>query len=180
MIKFTRGISRAAFGLGATVRWMLLSYDFFHHTVWVSTANEHFSFQKSMPRFLSTKVDSFLGGSNAIYVDQMYSAWKQDPKRYFNVHITLLFSLFFLHVLNFTVLYSVHVSWSAYFSSLDAGVDPSSAFTSLPAVSGGVTSAAAPSSKGAQPQVLSDSLGLSYLISAYQVSHIDWHFNSYY
>lgn len=31
--------------------------------------------------FLSTKVDSFLSGSNAVYVDQMCDAWKKDPAR---------------------------------------------------------------------------------------------------
>jgi 2-oxoglutarate dehydrogenase complex dehydrogenase (E1) component-like enzyme len=29
----------------------------------------------------STKVDSFLNGSNSIYVEQMYDAWLKDPKR---------------------------------------------------------------------------------------------------
>lgn len=39
---------------------------------------------------LSTKVDSFLNGSNSIYVEQMYDAWLKDPKRYYksrSVHI---------------------------------------------------------------------------------------------
>jgi hypothetical protein len=89
MIKLTKGIYRAAFGLGGTVRCtflfiflilLIMQYASQPLTVF----NTH---QKSLPRFLSTKVDSFLGGSNAIYVDQMYSAWKQDPKRYFNALI---------------------------------------------------------------------------------------------
>ena len=115
---------------------------------------------------MSTKVDSFLGGSNAIYVDQMYSAWKADPKRYDSTparDLTIIFLTYFcFHI------YSVHASWAAYFSSLDAGVDPSRAFVSLPSVSGGVSAAKSPSQQQGPP-VLSDSLGLSYLVSAYQV-----------
>ena len=33
-------------------------------------------------RVLSTKVDSFLSGSSSVYVEQMYDAWRTDPKRY--------------------------------------------------------------------------------------------------
>jgi hypothetical protein len=29
--------------------------------------------------------DSFLSGANAVYVDQMYSAWKKSPDRYSSV-----------------------------------------------------------------------------------------------
>jgi hypothetical protein len=35
--------------------------------------------------FLSSKVDNFLSGSNAVYVDQMFDAWKKDPSRYSNI-----------------------------------------------------------------------------------------------
>jgi 2-oxoglutarate dehydrogenase E1 component len=93
-----------------------------------------------LTRFLSTKVDSFLSGSNSVYVEQMYDAWKRDPS-------------------------SVHLSWQAYFSNLDVGVDPSAAFNSLPTVNGSVAASAGAASSA----VKSDSLGLSYLISAYQV-----------
>merc|ERR1712062_497192 len=45
----------------------------------------------------------FLNGNNANYVDQMYANWKADPQ-------------------------SVHASWDAYFTNLEAGVDPNLAF----------------------------------------------------
>ena len=94
----------------------------------------------SSAKFFSTKSDSFLSGSNSIYVEQMYDAWKRDPTQ-------------------------VHLSWQTYFGNLDNGVDPVSAFSSLPSLNGSV--AASPSS--ASQSMKSDSLGLSYLISAYQV-----------
>ena len=33
-------------------------------------------------QLFSTKVDSFNNGTNAVYVEQMYDAWKTDPKRF--------------------------------------------------------------------------------------------------
>jgi 2-oxoglutarate dehydrogenase complex dehydrogenase (E1) component-like enzyme len=30
----------------------------------------------------STKIDSFLSGANSVYVEQMYEAWTEDPKRF--------------------------------------------------------------------------------------------------
>jgi 2-oxoglutarate dehydrogenase complex dehydrogenase (E1) component-like enzyme len=33
-------------------------------------------------RPFSTKIDSFMSGSNSVYVEQMYDSWLQDPKRY--------------------------------------------------------------------------------------------------
>mmetsp|Transcript_1217 Transcript_1217/g.1983 ORF Transcript_1217/g.1983 Transcript_1217/m.1983 type:complete len:1018 (+) Transcript_1217:119-3172(+) len=53
----------------------------------------------------STEVDSFLSGSSSVYVDQMYSAWKKDPK-------------------------SVHSSWAAYFTNQDAGLSVEESFSS--------------------------------------------------
>ena len=92
--------------------------------------------------FFSTKSDSFLSGSNSIYVEQMYDAWKRDPSQ-------------------------VHLSWQNYFGNIDNGVDPVAAFSSLPTLNGSVATSAAPSTSGS---LKSDSLGLSYLISAYQVN----------
>eukprot|EP00601_Ochromonadales_sp_CCMP2298_P007503 CAMPEP_0173198280 /NCGR_PEP_ID=MMETSP1141-20130122/16605_1 /TAXON_ID=483371 /ORGANISM="non described non described, Strain CCMP2298" /LENGTH=1024 /DNA_ID=CAMNT_0014123067 /DNA_START=103 /DNA_END=3177 /DNA_ORIENTATION=- len=94
-------------------------------------------------RSFSTKIDSFLSGSNSVYVEQMYDSWLQDPK-------------------------SVHISWAAYFANLDAGVPSTEAFVGLPSVVGstGMSGAVAPSSS-VRPN--SDSLGISYLIRAYQV-----------
>lgn len=65
-------------------------------------------------------------------------------------------------------LISVHASWAAYFSNLDAGKSPSESFAALPSVVGSVGSGpvAHPSSSGAPTR--SDSLGVSYLIRAYQ------------
>ncbi|KAG5189741.1 2-oxoglutarate dehydrogenase E1 component [Tribonema minus] len=83
-------------------------------------------------------------GPNSIYVESMYSAWKSDPS-------------------------SVHKSWDAYFKSIDKGqVASQGAFVAPPRVLEVPTAhtAAAPSGT---PQTVSDSLGLSYLIRAYQV-----------
>lgn len=94
----------------------------------------------------STKIDSFLSGSNSVYVEQMYDAWRTDPK-------------------------SVHTSWSAYFQNLDAGVDIESSFTALPSVAGSVgTAASAAANPNAGMPMASDSLGVSYLIRAYQIN----------
>jgi 2-oxoglutarate dehydrogenase E1 component len=51
--------------------------------------------------------DSFNSGTNANYIEHMYSAWLNDPK-------------------------SVHISWNAYFSNLEKGIDPASAFQAPP------------------------------------------------
>jgi len=92
---------------------------------------------------MSTKADSFMSGSNSIYVEQMYDSWRRDPS-------------------------SVHGSWQSYFSNLDAGVHPAEAFASLPNINGGITPSVSVATSGGVP-MKSDSLGLSYLISAYQV-----------
>lgn len=99
----------------------------------------------------STKIDSFLSASNSVYVEQMYDAWLQDPK-------------------------SVHASWAAYFSNLDGGLEAAESFSALPSIAGSVGSSAAASmegaklrARGADNPLVSDSLGLSYLIRAYQV-----------
>jgi 2-oxoglutarate dehydrogenase E1 component len=67
----------------------------------------------------STKAESFLAGSNSVYVDQMYSAWKQDPK-------------------------SVHASWAAFFTNQDAGLPSQQSVTipeeaQMPTSTGGAT-----------------------------------------
>ena len=64
---------------------------------------------------------------------------------------------------NNTQFYSVHASWAAYFSNIEAGIAPESSFAS-PA-----TAKSAPASNSKSSPLVSDSLGLSYLISAYQV-----------
>jgi 2-oxoglutarate dehydrogenase E1 component len=92
----------------------------------------------------STKIDSFLNGSNSVYVEQMYDSWKTDPK-------------------------SVHISWASYFQNLDAGVDIEASFTALPSVAGSVgSSSTANMTPAPASPMVSDSLGISYLIRAYQ------------
>ena len=48
--------------------------------------------------------ESFLSGTNAVYVEEMYRAWKKDPS-------------------------SVHASWNAFFRNVDSGAAPGEAFT---------------------------------------------------
>jgi len=95
----------------------------------------------------STKVDSFLSGSNSIYVEQMYESWCRDPD-------------------------SVHNSWSSYFSNVEMGLEPEQSFVAPSSIAGSVGQSISPSSNitsGSSAQMSSDSLGLSYLIRAYQV-----------
>mmetsp|Transcript_8973 Transcript_8973/g.15204 ORF Transcript_8973/g.15204 Transcript_8973/m.15204 type:complete len:1007 (-) Transcript_8973:232-3252(-) len=87
--------------------------------------------------------DSFMSGSNAVYVDQMYSAWKKDPN-------------------------SVHSSWSAFFSNQDAGYDSGASFATVDAASsGGLVSPKVQHGSGA---ISSDTMKLFHLVRAYQVS----------
>ena len=98
-------------------------------------------------RVFSTKTDSFLSGANSVYVEQMYDAWKTNPA-------------------------SVHVSWQSYFTNLDNNVDADRAFVAPPSVGGTPahgTSGSVNINASSSAPVVSDSLGLSYLIHAYQV-----------
>ena len=76
----------------------------------------------------------------------MYLAWKEDPS-------------------------SVHVSWHAYFSQVDAGVSPAAAFTASPALSGAGVPAVG-SSQGLLNAALSSASGDTaktlHLIAAFQ------------
>ena len=51
---------------------------------------------------MATLTESFLNGTSAEYVEQMYQAWLQNPA-------------------------SVHVSWQAYFNQVEKGKPPGSA-----------------------------------------------------
>ncbi|CAM9192574.1 unnamed protein product [Ascophyllum nodosum] len=85
-------------------------------------------------------------GANNVYVEEMYASWKADPS-------------------------SVHKSWDVYFRHSEAGRDVSQSFAAPPRVIE-VSSAMAPSMMEGQAAPLanlSDSLGLSYLVRAYQV-----------
>eukprot|EP01039_Chlorochromonas_danica_P007954 gene7954-8774_t len=96
---------------------------------------------------LSTKVDNFLTTSSSIYVEQMYEQWLKDNG-------------------------SVHPSWNAYFKNLESGIASEASFSAPPALGGTPVSQGQLSQQttaaSARPMV-SDSLGLSYLIRSYQV-----------
>ncbi|KAI8873262.1 hypothetical protein GQ42DRAFT_109403, partial [Ramicandelaber brevisporus] len=72
--------------------------------------------------------DTFMDGTAATYVEEMYAAWRNDPS-------------------------SVHASWNAYFKGVNSGVKPGDAFAAPPpqAYTGGLAAgiiSARPSSIG--------------------------------
>lgn len=91
-------------------------------------------------RTFSDVSTSFLSGSNSVYVDSMYSAWQRDPN-------------------------SVHASWQAYFASVAAGGDASSAFVAPPAVTGQALPSFQPRAGGGES---SDTARTMHLIAAFQ------------
>eukprot|EP01134_Creolimax_fragrantissima_P007928 CFRG7928T1 len=94
-------------------------------------------------RFQSSKAESFLNGSNSIYMDEMYSAWKEDAN-------------------------SVHKSWDAYFKGIDSGVDMSAAFAAPPGIVG-TKGVAAPSSLSSASSGFEDHLAVQSLVRGFQV-----------
>ena len=66
---------------------------------------------------------------------------------------------------------SVHSSWNAYFTNIDAGIENEQSFISPPSISGSVGSKITSTGQthASSGPMVSDSLGLSYLINAYQV-----------
>lgn len=73
---------------------------------------------------------------------------------------------------HYSLYYSVHVSWSSYFSNLDSGTKAEDAFAVLSTVGGSLrtpTSINTTSQQAVSSKQSSDSLGISYLIRAYQV-----------
>jgi len=90
-------------------------------------------------RSFSDVSSSFLSGSNSVYVDSMYDSWKSDPT-------------------------SVHSSWNAYFASMAAGGDASSAFVPPPAISGKSVEFQAASGSVES----SDTAKIMHLIAAFQ------------
>ncbi len=122
----------------------------------VRSASKFMSKRSSIPAVVaSTRVahfsngaaaDSFNSGSSSTYIDQMYSAYKADPK-------------------------SVHASWQAYFLNMDSGLSHEQSFASPP-VSGAAPWSFAPSSTTSSSVggVVNDSLNVFHLINAYQVS----------
>ncbi|KAM6965290.1 oxoglutarate (alpha-ketoglutarate) dehydrogenase a (lipoamide) isoform 2-T2 [Aplochiton taeniatus] len=88
--------------------------------------------------------EPFLNGTSSNYVEEMYSAWLEDPK-------------------------SVHKSWDVFFRNANAGAPPGAAYQSPL----GLTEAGMPLvMTGAQPNVeklVEDHLAVQSLIRAYQV-----------
>ncbi|OQS07064.1 2-oxoglutarate dehydrogenase E1 component [Thraustotheca clavata] len=87
--------------------------------------------------------ESFISGTNNVYVEEMYKTWSKDPT-------------------------SVHKSWDVYFRQVEDGAIPGEAFIPPPTIQAGVT----PVARGAVSQEvlggINHALGLSYLIRAYQ------------
>ncbi|KAG0262061.1 2-oxoglutarate dehydrogenase E1 component [Actinomortierella ambigua] len=88
--------------------------------------------------------DSFLQGSSASYVEEMYSAWLKDPK-------------------------SVHLSWQIYFRNQAGGMSASESFQAPPTIptSGGVPNLV-PGIQAGSSDVI-DHLKVQLLVRAYQV-----------
>merc|ERR1711892_1374858 len=104
---------------------------------------------------VGVKAESFVNGTNAAYVEDMYLSWMEDPK-------------------------SVHASWASYFKQVQAGAAPGAAFQAPPAlassavyrVEGGAAAAAAPGAGVSNAEVerqVKQNLALENMIRAYQV-----------
>lgn len=87
--------------------------------------------------------ESFLTGTSSSYVEQMHEAWRKDPT-------------------------SVHASWAAFFSNVEAGKAPGAAFQAPPALGGDAAGLLAASPASAR-QEIEDALKLVTLIRAFQV-----------
>ncbi|RHY12837.1 hypothetical protein DYB25_002314 [Aphanomyces astaci] len=88
--------------------------------------------------------ESFLSGTNNVYVEEMYKTWSKDPT-------------------------SVHKSWDVYFRQVDQGAVPGEAFIPPPTVQSGVTPVARSAAAAVNASTdINHALGLSYLIRAYQ------------
>jgi len=109
-------------------------------------------------RYDSSTYESFLNGTSATYVEEMYEAWKADPT-------------------------SVHKSWDVFFRRTDEGAPPGVAYQSPPEIYGHpikyvteVTVPADPSSAGVQASavpsdfqgLILDHLAVYSLIRSYQ------------
>ncbi|CAK4069187.1 unnamed protein product [Aphanomyces euteiches] len=87
--------------------------------------------------------ETFLSGTNNVYVEEMYKTWTKDPK-------------------------SVHKSWDVYFRQLDQGAVPGEAFIPPPTLQPGVSPIARAANAIQSSTDVNHALGLSYLIRAYQ------------
>ncbi|KHJ89982.1 dehydrogenase E1 component [Oesophagostomum dentatum] len=61
----------------------------------------------------NVKQEPFMNGTSSVYIEQMYDAWKADPK-------------------------SVHASWDAYFRNVEGGAAPGQAYQAPPPAYGAV------------------------------------------
>jgi len=94
---------------------------------------------------MSNLSESFLDGTSANYVEQMYIQWNKDPS-------------------------SVHSSWSSYFSNVNSGAHPGSAFQLSPSMGGPRPSESSAGNPSASvTQKATESMRLLNLVSAYQV-----------
>ncbi|CAG8606424.1 2663_t:CDS:2, partial [Paraglomus occultum] len=89
--------------------------------------------------------DAFLQGNAATYIEEMYEAWKKDPK-------------------------SVHLSWQVYFRNMQAGIKPEIAYqpppTLIPLTGAGTF--ASPDIESVSADV-TDHMKVQLLVRAYQV-----------
>ncbi|KAI9598350.1 putative Oxoglutarate dehydrogenase [Syncephalis fuscata] len=97
--------------------------------------------------------ESFLQGSSANYVDEMYRAWRHDPS-------------------------SVHLSWQTYFKNIAGGAPPGQAYQAPPTLVPGsvvmpagtaIGGAAAVKSATSQSDDIFDHLKVQLLVRAYQM-----------
>lgn len=90
--------------------------------------------------------EPFLNGNSSIYVEEMYLAWKEDPK-------------------------SVHKSWDAFFKASSAGLQPGLAYQAPPSLT---SSSALSKSHSSETDLIShqhidDHLSVQAIIRSYQV-----------
>lgn len=62
------------------------------------SSSSAFAGSPTLNKPMTSQTDNFANGTSAVYVDQMYEMWKEDPN-------------------------SVHSSWRAYFSGVDSNVE---------------------------------------------------------
>uniref|UniRef100_H2ZNK4 2-oxoadipate dehydrogenase complex component E1 n=1 Tax=Ciona savignyi TaxID=51511 RepID=H2ZNK4_CIOSA len=103
------------------------------------------SITKQQATAAAAKAESFLSGSNTLYVEEMYESWLQDPN-------------------------SVHKSWDVYFRNVNAGAPPGQAYQSPPSFSSFTPPAVqGPDQAGQVSDVVDKHLSVQSLIRGYQV-----------
>jgi 2-oxoglutarate dehydrogenase E1 component len=80
-------------------------------SVMLKCSKETKNFNKNITKYFSHRLnnDNFVNGTSGSYLERMLQCWQKDPK-------------------------SVHVSWDAYFSNLQRGLDSSSSFQTPPTI----------------------------------------------